>query len=166
MCHSRALNNKINRLHERCLRIIYNDKTSTFKDLLGKGDSVPIRYRNIQALAIEMYKVANGISPEIMNKTFQLRGKSHYMSSEIMNKIFQPREKSHYNLRSTSEFIIPSIHSVHRRTVSGSYLRPKTLELIPSVILQIDTFSGSKKAIKNGNLLTSHAGFTKHLYLA
>ena len=87
-------------------------------------------------------------SPEIMNKTFQLRGKSHYLSSEIMNKIFQPREKSHYNLRSTSEFIIPSIHSVHRRTVSVSYLRPKTLELIPSVIRQIDTFSGSKKAIK------------------
>ena len=25
MFHSRTLNNKINRLHERCLRIIYND---------------------------------------------------------------------------------------------------------------------------------------------
>ena len=25
MIHSRTLNNKINRLHERCLRIIYND---------------------------------------------------------------------------------------------------------------------------------------------
>ena len=36
MSHSRALNNKINRLHERCLRIIYNDKTSTFKELLEK----------------------------------------------------------------------------------------------------------------------------------
>ena len=30
MCHSRALNNKINRLHEQCLRIICNDKTPTF----------------------------------------------------------------------------------------------------------------------------------------
>ena len=26
ICHSRRLNNKINVLHERCLRIIYNDK--------------------------------------------------------------------------------------------------------------------------------------------
>ena len=26
MCHSRENNNKINRLYERCLRIIYNDK--------------------------------------------------------------------------------------------------------------------------------------------
>ena len=54
MCHSRALNNKINRLHERCLRIIYNDKTSTFKELLEKDNSVTIHYRNIPALATEM----------------------------------------------------------------------------------------------------------------
>ena len=54
MCHGRALNNKINRLDERCLRILYNDKTSTFKDLLEKDNSVSIHYRNIQALVIEM----------------------------------------------------------------------------------------------------------------
>ena len=54
ICHGRALNNKINRLHERCLPIIYNDKTSTFEELLEKNDSVSISYRNLQALAIEM----------------------------------------------------------------------------------------------------------------
>ena len=42
MCHSRALNNKTNRLHEQCLRIIYNDKTSTFKELLEKDNSISI----------------------------------------------------------------------------------------------------------------------------
>ena len=36
MCHNRANNNKINRLHERCLRLTYNDKKSSFKDLLEK----------------------------------------------------------------------------------------------------------------------------------
>ena len=36
MFHSRTLNNKINRLHERCLRIIYNDKLSNFEELLHK----------------------------------------------------------------------------------------------------------------------------------
>ena len=73
MCHSRALNNKINRLHERFLRMIYNDKASTFKELLEKDNSVSIHYRNIQALAIEMYKVDNGMSPEIINKCFSLQ---------------------------------------------------------------------------------------------
>ena len=67
MCHSCTLNNKINRQHERCLRIICKDKTSTLKELLEKDNSVSIHYRNIQAHAIEIYKVANGISPKIMN---------------------------------------------------------------------------------------------------
>ena len=95
MCHSRALNNKINKLHEGCFCIIYNDKTSTFKELLEKDNSVSIHYRNIQALATEMHKVTNGRSPEIMNEIFQLR------------------KKSHYNLRYASEFIIPPFHSVY-----------------------------------------------------
>ena len=41
--------------------------TSTFKELLEKDNSVSVHYRNIQALAIEMYKVVNGMSPETMN---------------------------------------------------------------------------------------------------
>ena len=28
MCHHRTINNKINRLHEKCLRIVYNDNKS------------------------------------------------------------------------------------------------------------------------------------------
>ena len=36
MCHSRSMNNKINRLHERCLRIIYSDKKSSFEEVLFK----------------------------------------------------------------------------------------------------------------------------------
>ena len=47
MCYSRLVNNKINRLHERCLRIIYNDKTSSFVDLLAKDGSVTIYTRNL-----------------------------------------------------------------------------------------------------------------------
>ena len=65
--HSRSLNNKINRLHEHRLRIIYNDKHSNFEELLIKDNSVSIHHNNIHALAIEIYKVAKGICPEIMN---------------------------------------------------------------------------------------------------
>ena len=132
MCHSRALNNKINRLHERCLRIIYNHKTSTFKELQEKDNSVSIHNRKIQALSIEMYTVANGMDPEMMNEIFQLT------------------EKSHYNLHYTTEFIIPLIHNVYHSRDSTSDLGNLQLwELIPTVIRQIDTLFGFKKAIKN-----------------
>ena len=79
MFHNRSLNKKINRLHERCLRIIYNDKNSNFEELLAKDNSVPIHHNNIHTLAIEMYKVANGMSPEIMSDIFKLRENTHYL---------------------------------------------------------------------------------------
>ena len=67
MFHSRSLNNRINHLHERALRSVYQDSTSTFEDLLIRNESVSIHHRNIQTLVIEMYKVYYKICPKIMN---------------------------------------------------------------------------------------------------
>ena len=36
MCHNCTINNKINRLHERCLRLIYSDRKYCFEELLEK----------------------------------------------------------------------------------------------------------------------------------
>ena len=66
MFHSRCVNNKINSLHDRALRITYSDRSSSFVDLLKKDNSVSIHHRNVQALATEMFKVKNNIAPEIM----------------------------------------------------------------------------------------------------
>ena len=65
MFHSRSINTKINNLHYPALRMIYQDDTSSFKDHLIKDGSVTIYERNLQSLAIELFKVANGISPTI-----------------------------------------------------------------------------------------------------
>ena len=82
MCHSRTLNNKINRIHERALRIVYNDYKSNFKELLERDHSFTIHERNIQYLATEAYKVKNGLSPVIMNDAFQFGNDSaHGLSS-------------------------------------------------------------------------------------
>ena len=56
MFHSRSLNNKINRIHERAVRITYNDKSSSFQKLLEKNNSVTIHHRNTKTLATETYK--------------------------------------------------------------------------------------------------------------
>ena len=56
MFHSKGLNDKINRIHERALTITYNDKSSSYRELLTKDRSVT---RIIRALAIETYKVLN-----------------------------------------------------------------------------------------------------------
>ena len=59
MFHNRKLNNKINRLHERALRIVYKNENLTFQEILDKDHSVTIHHRNLQRLATEMYKIKN-----------------------------------------------------------------------------------------------------------
>ena len=56
MFHCRKLNNKINGLHERCLRLICSGRISSHEELLDKDNSVPIRQKNLQKLPIEMFK--------------------------------------------------------------------------------------------------------------
>ena len=77
MCHSRTLNNKINRIHERALRRVYNDYKSNFKELLERDHSFTIHKGNIQYLAIEAYTVKDGLSSFIVN-VFQYGKNSAY----------------------------------------------------------------------------------------
>ena len=58
-------------LHERCLRIIYNDKIFTSKkQLLEKGSYVSIHARNFWFLVVEMFKVVKGLAPKIFSDLF------------------------------------------------------------------------------------------------
>ena len=116
MCHSRALNNKINRLRERCLRLVFNDKQLNFEELLEKYDSASIYIRNLQILAIEMYRVVNGGSPE------------------IVKEILGIREENGFNLRHQNTFKRPIVNSVYNGTETVSFLVPKIWELIPTEI--------------------------------
>ena len=72
MCHNRTKNNKINKLHERYPRLLYNDKISSFHDLLEKDGFVSFHHRDLGALATEMYRVYDGMVPEIVTEIFPL----------------------------------------------------------------------------------------------
>ena len=70
MCHDRTVNSKINKLHERCLWIVYNDKNLSFKQLLETDKSVCIHIKNMQVLSTEMIKVYRQL---LMCKDLQFR---------------------------------------------------------------------------------------------
>ena len=72
MYNNRTLNNHINCLHERALRITYKDTKLSLEELLLLDKSFTIHHRNVQRLATEMYKVKNDIAPTIMKELFQI----------------------------------------------------------------------------------------------
>ena len=70
MYHNRTNNNKINSVHERCLRLIYNKKKSSFEDLLQKDGFVCIHHRNLGTLAVELFIIFQGSNPFILTEAF------------------------------------------------------------------------------------------------
>ena len=76
MFHSRGLNNKINSLHERALRITYGDRSSSFQDLIKKDNSISTHHRNIQALTTEMFKFKKKYCTRNYERTFCSKNES------------------------------------------------------------------------------------------
>ena len=125
---SSELNTCINKIHERSLRIVYNDEQSSFNALLDRDKSFTVHERNIQTLAIEMFKVANGLSPEIMKNVFPLKSNPMYYTKQI----FKTR----------------NVHSVYNGTDTLSFLGPKVWLIIPDDIRFCSNITEFKRKIR------------------
>ena len=113
MFYSRKTNSRINKLHERTLRLVYSDYESTFQDLLiFYWWSFTVHHYSIQTLAIELYKVNNNISQTIIWEFFT-------------------RNNNGYYLLSKSDSVIPQIRSVLKGSNSIRYFGPVIWNLIP-----------------------------------
>ena len=129
MFHSRTLNNRINRLHERALRLVYKNTNLTFEELLRKDNAFSIHHRNLQKLAIEIYKVKNNLSPTLMKEVFPVR--------DIP-----------YNLRCLNPFHSKNINTVYNGTETISFRGPKTWKLVPDDLKNAASLSEFKSKIK------------------
>ena len=81
MFHNRTLNNKINKLHERALRLVYKKYDYTFQELLVMDSSVTIHDRNLKRLSTEMFKVKNKLSPVPIQELFEAHVNYHNLRS-------------------------------------------------------------------------------------
>ena len=106
MCHNCTKNNKINRIPERCLHLLYNDKKLSFENILDKDKSISAHHKNLRGLHLKCIKYI---------VVFHLL-----------------RQADQYNLRNRSQFIIPSLKTVNHGFESQRYLGPKIWEIIPS----------------------------------
>ena len=103
MFHNRTLNKKINRLHERCLRMIYNDLTSSFTDLLEIYNSV----------SVQIYRSwLENLCPKPVNDCFKLNNMTVHST------------------RNRSTFYSWPVRTALHGTKSFSHVGPKIWELL------------------------------------
>ena len=76
---------------------------TSYEELLLKDGTIFLHYRNIQTLAIGIFKVKNELSPE------------------IMSDIFTQRIGNHYKLRNISHFETTLVRTVYNGTEVSSY---------------------------------------------
>ena len=127
---SRSNTNKIKHFHERCLCVVYQDKKSSYENLLVKDGTVSMHHQNIQALAIEMYKIKNDLS------------------TEILSNIFTQMTQNHYRLRNASDFQIPFVRTIYHGRESMSYLPPKIWDIVPAEMKNAISLNSFKAQIK------------------
>ena len=81
---------------------------------MEKPNSVSIRHENLQALAIEIFKLHTKTSPE------------------IMQEVFLVKEEGNYNLRNQTNSVIPQVKSVNHGLESILFLGSKMWESLPN----------------------------------
>ena len=130
MFHSRQLNSKINKLHERALRLVHTNPNLTFQQLLDLDKTQCIHHRNLQKLAIEMFKVSKNLVPVPIQELF-------------------PTYENKYNLRNQRCWKTYNVRTLGFGTETISYRGQKTWQLLPDSIKDSKTLIEFKAKIKH-----------------
>ena len=101
------------KIQERALRFVYSDFTSSYDDLLKKGNHQTLYLSRLRNIAIEVYKICNGYSPK-------------YLCDLIETK------STPYNIRSKHNLIQPKCKTVTYGLNSFRYKGPKIWNQLPN----------------------------------
>ena len=130
MFHDRKLNNKINKMHLRALRIAYRDYESDFGTLLKRDNSVTVHQRNLQLLMVEIYKTKVNLNPEFMKDIF------------VTNDV-------PYSLRSGNGLLQPSARTTNFGIETTPFIGHKLWQTLPNEIKTASSLAVFKHRIKS-----------------
>ena len=129
MFYDRKSYSKINKVHERVLRIIHKDSTSNFEGLLIKRNSVSVQHRNLQLFLIEIYKSINNLNRSFMAEVFAIN--------------VVP-----YNLRGSTNLVLPEARTNLYGIDTVMFVRQKLWQNLPKEIKESQTLEIFKRNIK------------------
>ena len=123
---------KLERIQERGLRAVFEDKLSSYENQLTKAD-IPLLYnRRLQDIAVFMYKIKHKLLPQRLCNLFQL-------------------DSGWYHLRKR-EFVQPRFSSVTYGKHSLRYLGPKLWNYLRTRIRNLPSLKQFKSVISNQDL--------------
>ena len=118
--HDRSVNKKINKIHERALRIAQKDSRSILDDLLKKAKLVSIHQRNLQLLAKGSFKTLSDLNTSFMKQIFVEK--------------YVP-----YNLRSGKTILAPKPKTKWYGIENARFLESRIWHAMPSTIKESHT---------------------------
>ena len=89
---SRASIDKIQKLQERALRFVLKDSISDYETLLSKSDFDSFRISSVKTMAVEIYNILNGMSPEYLSTLFSKSNVLYQLRDG--NKLTQPLKRT------------------------------------------------------------------------
>ena len=117
----------LNSIHERALRLSYNDYRLPFDRILEENKHKSIHQKSIESLAITIYKFQAGLTPP--------------------SDLFVTRENN-YNLSNFQEFESSLKRTVKFETETIPCRGPQIWNLIPERLRELETLNKFKKEIK------------------
>ena len=123
---------KLEKLNERALRTVFQDKSSSYETLLNQARKTTLYNRRMQDIAILIYKALHNQSPQYIKELFKLR-------------------ISNYNLRGTDMLILPRFNTVTYGKNSLRYMGPKIWNSLPDDIKAANNIATFKKSIRKFN---------------
>ena len=121
---------KLDKVNERAVRLIYNDKTSDYDDLLCAGNLFDIYKHCAYILSIETFKIRHQLSPM-------------YLCTMLEQSV------SRYNLRDQSTYVTPRFKSKLYGYHSFRYLACKFWNLLDYNVKNTETLLEFKSKVKN-----------------
>jgi hypothetical protein len=123
---------KMEKLQERALRFVYSDYTLTYDQLLAKINLPSLHIRRMRTMALETFKILNGLAPVVLENIVQKKNVS-------------------YSFRYSNILQIPSVKSTKFGKNSFRFAAPVLWNSLPEEYRNTTNFSQFKTLISSWN---------------